>query len=161
MSYTRTNWVRFMVLVACGSGLAACGESEPAAPRLRNLVYCENPEVAVPSCSIAIGYSRSDDSALAAKLEGCASAAGCHGANAVTSWTLNLSGSVENALAPLSTTLGVNGDYLVDQFDPDCSDMLRKLTSDWGAGQRMPLAGTPWSTEETDCFRSYLHEISN
>ena len=39
--------------------------------------------------------------------------------------------------------------------------MLRKLTSDWGAGQRMPLAQTPWTTEETDCFRSYLHEISN
>lgn len=147
-----------MVLMTCGSVLAACGESGPAEPRLRNLVYCENPDVAAPSCSLT-GYSIADDSALAGKLAGCASTAGCHGANAVTTWTLDLSGSVQGALAPLQTVLSVNGDYLVDELDADCSDMLRKLTNDWGSGQQMPLAGTPWNRDETDCFRSYLHEV--
>jgi hypothetical protein len=147
-----------MVLVTCGLALVACGESGTAEPRLRNLVYCENPDVAAPSCSLA-GYSMADDSALAAKLASCASAAGCHGANAITTWTLDMSGSVQGALAPLETVLSLNGDYLVDELDADCSDMLRKLTDQWGAGQRMPLASTPWTRDETDCFRSYLNEL--
>jgi hypothetical protein len=152
-----------MLLVTFGSLLAACGDTGTAAPRLRNLVYCENPDVAAPSCSIPAGYSMADDSALRAKLDGCA-AVGCHGTGgtAATTWTLDLSGaSVQSALTPLMPVTGVNGDYLVDEFDPDCSDMLRKLTTDWGNGQRMPLAPPHWSTEETDCFRSYLHELSN
>jgi hypothetical protein len=106
-----------------------------------------------------------DDSGLRAKLDGCAAAA-CHGTGgtAATTWTLDLSGpSVQSALAPLAEAYvtGVNGDYLVDVFDPDCSDMLRKLTFDWGNGQRMPLAAPHWSSNEMDCFRTYLHEMSN
>jgi hypothetical protein len=147
-----------MVLATCGLVLVACGESGTAEPRLRNLVYCENPDVAAPSCSLA-GYSTADDSALSAKLATCASAAGCHGANAITTWTLDMSGSVQSALAPLETVLSLNGDYLVDELNADCSDVLRKLTEQWGAGQRMPLAGTPWNRDETDCFRSYLNEL--
>ena len=149
-----------MVLMTCGSVLAACGESGTAEPRLRNLVYCENPDVAAPSCSLT-GYSIADDSALADKLAGCAGTAGCHGANAVTTWTLDLSGSVQDALLPLTTVLGGSGDYLVDEFDPDCSNMLTKVTDDWGLGQRMPLTPPYWSSTETDCFRSYLHDMSN
>lgn len=159
MSYTQTNWVRFMVLVACGLGLAACGDSEPAASGPRALVFCNNPDVAAPSCSLD-GFSMANDSELRGKLEGCA-VAGCHGAGAVT-FSIDLAtASVEAALAPLSNQIGVNGNPLVDQFYPDCSDMLTKVTDDWGAGQRMPLGGTPWSGAEIDCFRSYLNEIGN
>ena len=162
MSYTRTNLARFLVLVTFGSVLAACGESGTAEPRLRNLVYCENPGVTAPSCSIPTGYSMADDSALHAKLESCA-AGGCHGTDgtAVTSWTLDLDGSVENALTPLATTLGVSGDYLVNEFDPDCSYMLTKVTDQPAGGSRMPLTPPHWSNNEIDCFRSYLHEMSN
>ena len=148
-----------MVLVACGSGLAACGESEPAASGPRALVFCNNPDAAPLSCSLA-GFSMADDSAIRGKLEGCA-VAGCHGAGAVT-FSIDLAtASVEAALAPLSNQIGVNGNPLVDQFYPDCSDMLTKVTDDWGAGQRMPLGGTQWSDAEIDCFRSYLDEIGN
>lgn len=159
MSYTPTNLARFLVLVSFGSVLAACGDSGTAEPRLRNLVYCENPDVAEPSCSLS-GYSMADDSALRTKLEGCA-AVGCHGTGgtAVTTWTMDLSGSVEDALSPLTNVIGVNGDYLVDDFDAACSDILRKLTTDWGNGQRMPLVPPHWSMGETDCFLSYLHEM--
>ena len=123
------------------------------------LVFCNNPDAAAPSCSLA-GFSRADDSAIRSKLEGCA-VAGCHGAGAVT-FTMDLAtASVEAALAPLSNQIGVNGNPLVDQFYPDCSDMLTKVTDGWGAGQRMPLGGTPWSGAEIDCFRSYLNEIGN
>ena len=162
MSYTRTNLARFLVLVTFGSVLAACGESGTGEPRLRNLVYCENPDVAAPSCSISTGYSMADDSALHAKLESCA-AGGCHGTDgtAVTSWTLDLDGSVENALIPLATTLGVSGDYLVNEFDPDCSYMLTKVTDQPAGGSRMPLTPPHWSNNEIDCFRLYLHEMSN
>ena len=160
MSYTRTNLARFLVLVSFGSALVACGDSSSEGPpKLRNLTYCENPNVGAPSCSLA-GYTMADDSGLRAKLEGCA-AEGCHGTGgtAVTTWTMDLSGSVEDALTPLANVIGVNGDYLVDDFDADCSDMLRKLTTDWGNGQRMPLVPPHWSMGETDCFRSYLHEM--
>ncbi len=164
MSYPRTNLVRFLVLVTCGSVLVACGESGSGEPRqeLRNLVFCENPEVAAPSCLLG-GYTMTDDSALRTKLEGCA-VAGCHGTGgtAVTTWTLDLSGSsVQSALTPLATVLGVNGDYVVDEFDADCSYMLTKLTEQPAGGSRMPLTPPHWSGAEIDCFRSYLHEMSN
>jgi len=162
MSYTPTNFARFLVLVSFGSVLAACGDSTTAEPRVRNLVYCENPDVAAPSCSIAAGYSMADDSALHAKLSTCA-VGGCHGTGgtAVTTWTLDMSGSVQNALAPLATTLGASGDYLVDEFDPDCSYILTKVTNQPAGGSRMPLTPPHWSTDEIDCFRSYLHDMSN
>jgi hypothetical protein len=163
MSYTRRNLARFLVLVTCCSALVACGESTSAGPpKLRNLVFCENPEVAAPSCSLE-GYSAADESALRTKLESCA-VAGCHGTGgtAVTTWTLDLSGSsVQSALTPLATVIGVNGDYLVDEFDPDCSYMLTKLTDKWAGGSRMPLAPPQWSDDEIDCFRSYLNDMSN
>ena len=103
-----------------------------------------------------------DDSALHAKLSTCA-VGGCHGTGgtAVTTWTLDMSGSVQNALAPLATTLGASGDYLVDEFDPDCSYMVTKVTNQPAGGSRMPLTPPHWSTDEIDCFRSYLHDMSN
>ena len=144
----------------CDPAVQAYSGCNPGEPQTRNLVYCENPDVAAPSCSLA-GYSMADDSALGAKLATCASAAGCHGANAVTNWTLDMSGSVQSALAPLQTVIGLSGDYLVDEFDPDCSYMLTKLTDQPGGGQRQPLALPFWSTAEIDCFRSYLHEMTD
>ena len=159
MSHTRTNFARFIVLLACGSLLGACGESDSAAPGPRALVFCNNPDAAAPSCSLS-GFSRADDSAIRSKLEGCA-VAGCHGAGAAT-FSIDLATeSVEASLAPLATQVGVNGTPLVDPFYADCSDMLTKVTDDWGAGQRMPLGGTPWSGAEIDCFRSYLNEMGN
>ncbi len=162
MSYTRMNWMRFMALLTCGSALMACGESEPAEPRLRELVFCENPDVSAPFCALA-GYSMADDSALRTKLEGCASA-GCHGTGgtAVTTWNLDLSASsVQGALIPLTSVIGLSGDYLVDEFDPDCSYMLTKVTDDPAGGSRMPLTPPHWSSDEIDCFRAYLNEMSN
>jgi hypothetical protein len=161
MSYTRTNLLRFMLLVTLGSLLIACGDTGTAAPRLRNLVYCENPDVAAPSCALP-GYTVADDPGLHAKLQTCA-AGGCHGdpSTAVTTWTLDLSGSVQNALTPLTSTIGLSGDYLVDEFDPDCSYMLTKLTNQPAGGSRMPLTPPHWSADEADCFRSYLHDMSN
>lgn len=159
MSYTSTSSMRFLLLVALGLSLVACGEDGSSEPRLRNLVYCENPDVAPVSCGLS-GYSMSDDSALRAKLEGCTNV-GCHGMNAAT-FEIDLSGpSVQSALAPLAATRATNGDLLVDGFDPDCSNMLTKLTSQPGSGLRMPISAPAWSTDELDCFRSYLHEMSN
>jgi hypothetical protein len=107
-----------------------------------------------------------DDSALRAKLQGCA-VAGCHGAGATT-FSMDLAtSSVQAALAPLATQVGVNGDDLVDDYDPDCSYMLTKVTDQWnsnpkpGPGGRMPLTPPYWSATEIDCFRSYLHDMSN
>jgi len=162
MSYTRTNLARFLVLVTFGSLLAACGESGTAEPRLRNLVYCENPGVAAPSCTLS-GYSMADDSALRTKLEGCA-VAGCHGNPGTPGvpWNLDLSGSsIQSALIPLASTIGLSGDYVVDEFDPDCSNILTKVTEQPAGGSRMPLTGPYWSSAEVDCFRSYLHEMRN
>jgi hypothetical protein len=148
-----------MFFTACLLLLAACGESGTAEPRLRNLVFCENPDVATPSCSLE-GYSPADDTALRAKLEGCA-VAGCHGVAAST-FSVDLAvSSVEDALAPLALTRATNGDYLVDEFDPDCSNMLTKVTAEPASGLQMPIGGPYWSADEIDCFRSYLHEISN
>ena len=159
MPHTRTNFARFIVLLACGSLLVACGESDSAVPGPRALVFCKNTDAASPSCSLS-GFSRADDSAIRSKLEGCA-VAGCHGAGAAT-FNIDLATeSVEASLASLATQVGVNGTPLVDPFYADCSDLLTKVTDDWGAGQRMPLGGTPWSGAEIDCFRSYLNEIGN
>jgi hypothetical protein len=162
MSYTPTNLARFLVLVSFGSVLAACGDSTTAEPRLRNLVYCENPGVAAPSCTLS-GYSMADDSALRMKLEGCA-IAGCHGSPGTPGipWTLDLSGSsVQSALSPLTATVGLSGDYVVDEFDPDCSNMLTKVTNQPAGGSWMPLTPPYWTSAEVDCFRSYLHDMSN
>lgn len=158
MSYTRTNLARFMVLVACGSVLAACGESSTGEPFSLNLVYCDNEEVAAPSCDLP-GYSLQDDSALRAKLDSCA-VGGCHSAPAAaTSWTMNLSGSVEGALSALTVAGETPGYNVIDGVDPDCSLMLSELTERPIGTIRMPVTGGYWSRAETDCFRSYLHEM--
>ena len=159
MTYTRTSGLRWLFAAGCISLLAACGESGTAEPRFRNLVFCENPEVAAPSCSLN-GYSLADDSALRTKLEGCA-VAGCHGIAAST-FSIDLAvSSVEAALSPLTVTRATNGDYLVDGFDPDCSNMLTKVTDEPASGLQMPVGGPFWSADEIDCFRAYLHEMSN
>jgi hypothetical protein len=159
MSYKRSRQAAIILVITVGSTLSACGgDSGTVGSEPRNLVYCDNPTVGTPACTLP-GYTLADDSALGAKLATCASAAGCHGANAITTWTLDMSGSVESALAPLETVISLNGEYLVDDLNADCSDMLRKLTDKWGAGQRMPWGATSWSRDETDCFRSYLNEL--
>jgi hypothetical protein len=50
---------------------------------------------------------------------------------------------------------------VVDEFDPDCSNILTKVTEQPAGGSRMPLTPPYWSRAEVDCFRSYLHEMSN
>ncbi len=148
-----------MVLVACGSVLAACGESDVGAPFSANLVYCDNPMTAELSCSLG-GYSIADDSALRTKLEGCATGQGCHAAGtSFTTWAMDLSGSVEGALSALTTFADNSPYFLVDDFDPDCSQVLSEITSEPVGAVRMPVTGGYWSTAETDCFRSYLHEL--
>ncbi|MGB5194174.1 MAG: hypothetical protein WBN70_14420 [Polyangiales bacterium] len=147
-----------IVVLTTSSVLSACGESGTTAePRLRNLVYCENPNVSAPSCTLS-GYSLMDDSELGAKLQTCA-AGGCHGDFAVTTWSLDLSGSVEEAFAPLTTVIGASGDDLIDSFDPDCSYMLTKVTDQPAGGSQMPLSPPYWSSAEVDCFRAYLNEL--
>ena len=159
MSYTQIKPARFILLVTLVSVVAACGDTGTAEPRLRNLTFCENPDVAAPSCTLG-GYTLTDDSELHAQLETCA-VAGCHGDGGVTTWSLDLSGSVQNALVPLASTLGLSGDYLVDEFDPDCSYMLTKVTDQPAGGSRMPLTPPHWDSDEIDCFRSYLHDMTN
>ncbi|MGB5681560.1 MAG: hypothetical protein WBM47_06885 [Polyangiales bacterium] len=158
MSYTPTRLATMIVVLTTSSVLSACGESGTTAePRLRNLVYCENPNVSAPSCTLS-GYSLMDDSELGAKLQTCA-AGGCHGDFAVTTWSLDLSGSVEEAFAPLTTVIGASGDDLIDSFDPDCSYMLTKVTDQPAGGSQMPLSPPYWSSAEVDCFRAYLNEL--
>ena len=158
MSYARFKLSPILVVMTVGSVLCACGgDSSVAEPGPRNLVYCENPSISVPACTLE-GYTLDNDSALSAKLQSCA-AGGCHGNLGATTWSLDLSGSVEEALAPLTTVTAVSGDDLVDSFDPDCSNMLTKLTDQPGGGARMPLAPPYWSSAEVDCFRAYLNEL--
>jgi hypothetical protein len=159
MLYTRTNMVRWMVLAACGLALVACGESGVGEPFSANLVYCDNPTASEPSCSLS-GYSMADDSALRAKLEGC-TVSGCHGASGptATTWTLDLSGSVQGAMSALTTFADDSPYFLVDDLDPDCSQVLSEITSKPVGAVRMPVTGGFWSTAEADCFRSYLHEM--
>lgn len=158
MLRTRMNLVRSTLAVVCGLAFAACGDGgDNTEPRLRNLVYCENPEVAAPSCALE-GYSVSNDSALRAKLDGCA-LAGCHGDFSST-FSLDLSGSLEAGLSALTMTTSTSGDYIVDDFDPDCSNILTKVTDQPASGLRMPPAPYPsWSNDEIDCFRAYLNEL--
>jgi hypothetical protein len=101
-----------------------------------------------------------DDSALRAKLEGCAMS-GCHGTAGVpsTSWTLDLSGSVQGALSALNTFADNSPYFLVDDLDPDCSQMLSEMTSKPVGAVRMPVTGGYWNSDEIECFRSYLHEM--
>jgi len=149
-----------MVLVACVVVLAACGESDTGpAFTGSNLTYCDNPLVAAPSCNLT-GYSMQDDSALSAKLESCASST-CHGGGslAATTWTMDLSGSVQGALSALMTFADESPYFLVDDADPDCSQMLSEVTTQPIGAVRMPVTGGFWSSAETDCFRSYLHEM--
>ncbi len=159
----RVNLVRSMLLVVvCGSVVGACGESdiggEPySAPAA--LVYCDNPEAAAPSCSLA-GYSMGDDSALRTKLTQCATA-GCHGTSGLssTTWTLDLSGSVDQALSSLTTFADGSPYFLVDDSDPDCSQMLSEVTSKPVGAVRMPVTGGFWGTDEIECFRAFLHQL--
>ena len=163
MLYTRMNLVRTILLVGCGSLVGACGGADAGPPRQEaTLVYCDNLEVAAPSCSLT-GYSLADDSALRTKLEGCA-LTGCHGMSGipVTNWTIDLSGSVEQALSSLTTFADNSPYFLIDDVDPDCSQMLAEVTSKPVGLVRMPNTGNPsdyWSSAEADCFRSYLHEM--
>ena len=160
MSYTRTNLARFLVLVTFGSALAACGEGDTGAPLSANWVYCDNLEVAAPSCSLD-GYSMADDSELRMKLDGCASAS-CHGGgvDSATTWTLDLSGSVEDGLSALNHFADGSPFFLVDDLDPDCSQMLAEVSARPVGAVRMPVTGGFWSTDEVDCFRKFLHDMN-
>ena len=161
MSYLPISLARIALIMTIGSLLIACGEAETGEPYSLSLVYCDNPEATEVSCSLE-GYSTGDDSALRAKLEGCA-AASCHGAAGLpaTSWTIDLSGSVGDALSALTVQADGTNYLLVDNADPDCSQMLSEVTDRTIGGVRMPVVGGFWSRDEIDCFRSYLHEMSN
>lgn len=158
MSYTRMTMVRFGALVTLGLALAACGDSGTTESAPRNLSYCDNPDAAAPSCALS-GYAVGDDSALRAKLEGCA-VGGCHAeSGGFTSWGLDLSGSVEEALGALTIPAGTSGFYLVDDQDPDCSLMLSEVSDRPVGAVRMPVTGDYWNSAEVDCFRAYLNAI--
>jgi hypothetical protein len=161
MSYSVVNLARIILLVSFGSVLVACGEAGTSEPYSLSLVYCDNPEASALSCSLP-GYSMANDSALRAKLEGCATAS-CHGASGLpaTSWTIDLSGSVGAALSALRVRADGSNYFLVDDADPDCSQLLSEVSERTIGGVRMPVVGGFWSAEEIDCFRSYLHEMSN
>lgn len=158
MSYTRMTMVRFGALVTLGLALAACGESSTTESAPRNLSYCDNEDAAAPSCSLP-GYAVGDDAALRTKLEGCA-VGGCHAASGgFTTWGLDLSGSLEDALGAVTIPVGTAGFYLIDDQDPDCSLMLSEVSERPVGAIRMPVTGGYWSVDEVDCFRSYLNEI--
>jgi hypothetical protein len=50
---------------------------------------------------------------------------------------------------------------LVDDADPDCSQLLSEVTERPIGAVRMPVVGGFWSSDEIACFRSYLHDMSN
>jgi hypothetical protein len=159
---TRMKFVRTLLLIVSGLALSACGEGDGGTlERSDPYVYCDNQEVAAPSCSLS-GYSLADDSALRAKLEVCATS-GCHGMpEPSTTWSIDLSGSVEEALSSLTTFADKSPFFLVDDVDPDCSQMLAEVTSKPVGAVRMPNTGSAsdyWTSDEADCFRSYLHEM--
>jgi len=150
-----------MVLVTCGSVLVACGDSEPAEQRSANWVYCDNPEVEPASCDLP-GFAVGDDDALRAKLETC-TASICHsgGPNAVTTWMLDLSGSVEAGLSALNHAADDSLFWLVDPADPDCSQMLAEVSTKPFGGVRMPSGGADvWTPDQVECFRKYLHDMN-
>ncbi|MFW2387471.1 MAG: hypothetical protein ACN4G0_03990 [Polyangiales bacterium] len=158
MPFSRTSLVRFIGLATLGLVLSACGESATSEPRGLNLVYCDNPDVAAPSCGLT-GYSLQDDSALHAKLSSCA-IGGCHGDPlAATTWNLDMSGTVQSALSALTVPVGTRDFYLVDDVDPDCSQMLSEVSERPVGAVRMPVTGAYWNADEVDCLRSYLHEL--
>jgi len=161
MSYTRTNLARFLVLVTFGSALAACGESDTGAPLSANWVYCDNLEVDAPSCDLPGFAFGDDDGVLRTKLDGCASAS-CHGGgvDSATTWTLDLSGSVEGGLSALNHFADGSPFFLVDDLDPDCSQMLAEVSTRPVGAVRMPVTGGFWSTDEVDCFRKFLHDMN-
>ena len=161
MAYTRTNLARFLVLVSFGSALVACGESDTGAPLSANWVYCDNLEVAAPSCDLPGFAFGDDDGALRTKLDGCASAS-CHGGglDSATTWTLDLSGSVEGGLSALNHFADGSPFFLVDDLDPDCSQMLAEVSTRPVGAVRMPVTGGFWSTDEVDCFRKFLHDMN-
>lgn len=158
MPVKRMKLARVLPLVF-GSMCVACGGTDSVGPRIEPYVYCDNPEVAAPSCSLP-GYSLADDSELATKLATCATS-GCHGTSGVpaTTWTVDLSGSVQEALSSLTTYADNSAYFLVDDADPDCSQMLSEVTTKPVGAVRMPVTGGFWTTDEIECFRSYLHEL--
>ena len=160
MSYTRTNLGRLLVLATFGTVLAACGESGTGEPLSANWVYCDNIEAAAPSCELD-GFAIGDDAELRAKLEGCASAS-CHGggAGSATTWVLDLSGTVEGGLSALNHFADESPFFLVDDVDPDCSQMLAEVSTRPIGAVRMPVVGGFWSTDQVDCFRKYLHDMN-
>ena len=149
-----------MVLVTCGSILVACGESDTGEPFSANWVYCDNLEAAAPSCNLD-GYAIGDDAELRMKLEGC-TASVCHGGGptSATTWMLDLSGSVEDGLSALNHFADESPFFIVDDVDPDCSQMLSEVSTKPVGAVRMPVGGTPWTTGEVDCFRKYLHDMN-
>lgn len=158
MPFSRTSLVRFIGLATLSLVLSACGESGTAEPRGLSLVYCDNPDAAAPSCGLA-GYSMQDDSALHAKLSGCATG-GCHSDPlSATTWNLDMSGTVQSALSALTVSGGTGVFDLVDDFDPDCSQMLSEVSERPVGAVRMPVTGAYWSADEVDCLRAYLHEL--
>jgi hypothetical protein len=161
MSYTRTNLARFLVVMTFGSVLAACGESDTGEPLSANWVYCDNSEAAAPSCDLP-GFAIGDDAELRTKLDGCTLAA-CHGGGSAsaTTWMLNLSGTVENGLSELNHFADGSPFFLVDDVDPDCSQMLAEVSTRPVGAVRMPVTGGFWDPQEIECFRSFLHEMSN
>jgi hypothetical protein len=161
MSYTQTNLLRFMLLVTLGSLLIACGDTGTGERfSANNWVYCDNPEAAPPSCNLS-GFAIGDDGALRAKLDGCASAS-CHGGGplSVTTWSLDLSGSVEGGLSALNHSADGGSFFLVDDVDPDCSQMLAEVSTRPVGAVRMPVTGGFWHPDEVDCFRKYLHDMN-
>jgi hypothetical protein len=99
--------------------------------------------------------------ALRTKLDGCASAS-CHGGglDSATTWTLDLSGSVEGGLSALNHFADGSPFFLVDDLDPDCSQMLAEVSTRPVGAVRMPVTGGFWSTDEVDCFRKFLHDMN-
>ena len=143
-----------LALSACGSD----GEVEDSDPKA---VFCGNPEAGTPVCLLP-----SFD--VQAMLAGCAGdpmAGGCHaGTSRPTSMVLDVTDgtSVEDALNALRNVQALSGNDLVDPADPDCSDVLTKVTDEPGFGSRMPTvqSGQPfWTDSEIDCFRKYLNDL--
>ena len=141
--------------------LSACGSEEEVEDSDPKAVFCGNPDAGAPVCLLP-GFD------VQAMLAGCAGdpvAGGCHGgANRPTSMVLDVTDgtSAEDALNALRNVQGLSGNELVDPADPDCSDVLTKVTDEPGFGSRMPTvqSGQPfWTDSEIDCFRKYLNDL--
>ena len=141
--------------------LSACGSEEEVEDSDPKAVFCQNPDAGTPVCLLP-GFD------VQAMLAGCAGdpvAGGCHaGASRPTSMVLDVTDgtSAEDALNALRNVQGLSGNDLVDPADPDCSDVLTKVTDEPGFGSRMPTvqSGQPfWTDSEIDCFRKYLNDL--